>query len=127
MSLGRDWIIVQDARRLFQLASTLCDETTVINVVVDEIDTYKPKDPFTDSVPNKRYCSNACDQFEWGTKNLWLNSKLEKSDNKPQISLRNASAESVVAEVATLTKDTNLVTTMFLKLLEATSLVFILL
>ena len=62
-----------------------------------------------------------------GTKNLWLNSKLEKSDNKPQISLRNASAESVVAEVATLTKDTNLVTTMFLKLLEATSLVFILL
>ena len=62
-----------------------------------------------------------------GTKNLWLNSKLEKSDNKPQISLRNGSAESVVAGVATLTKDTNLVTTMFLKLLEATSLVFILL
>ena len=37
---------------------------------------------------------------------LWLNSKHEKSDNKPQISLGNASAESVVAEVATLTKDT---------------------
>ena len=31
---------------------------------------------------------------------------IEKSDNKPQISLGNASAESVVAEVATLTKDT---------------------
>ena len=36
---------------------------------------------------------------------MWLNSKHEKSDNKPQISLRNASAESI-AGVATLTKDT---------------------
>ena len=36
---------------------------------------------------------------------MWLNSKHEKSDNKPQISLGNASAESV-AGVATLTKDT---------------------
>ena len=39
------------------------------------------------------------------TTHLWLNSKHEKSDNKRQISLGNASAESVVAEVATLTKD----------------------
>ena len=37
---------------------------------------------------------------------LLLNSKHEKSDNKLQISLGNASAESVVAGVATLTKDT---------------------
>ena len=36
---------------------------------------------------------------------MWLNSKHEKSDNKPPISLRNASAESI-AGVATLTKDT---------------------
>ena len=40
-----------------------------------------------------------------GRPHLWLNSKHEKSDNKRQISLGNASAESVVAEVATLTKD----------------------
>ena len=36
------------------------------------------------------------------TTHLWLNSKHEKSENKPLISLGNASAESVVA---TLTKD----------------------
>ena len=41
------------------------------------------------------------------TTHLWLNSKHEKSDNKPQILLENASAESIVAEVTTLTKDTN--------------------
>ena len=35
------------------------------------------------------------------TTHLWLNSKHEKSDNKPQISLGNTSTESVVAEVAT--------------------------
>ena len=40
------------------------------------------------------------------TTHLWLNSNHEKSGNKPQISLGNASTESVVAEVATLTKDT---------------------
>ena len=40
------------------------------------------------------------------TTHLWLNSKHENSDNKPQISLGNTSAESIVAEVATLTKDT---------------------
>ena len=34
-----------------------------------------------------------------------LNSKHERSDDEPQISLRNSSAESVVAEVASLTKD----------------------
>ena len=33
------------------------------------------------------------------------NSKHEKSDDEPQISLRNSPAESVVAEVASLTKD----------------------
>ena len=33
------------------------------------------------------------------------NSKHEKSDDEPQISLRNSPAESVVADVASLTKD----------------------
>ena len=33
------------------------------------------------------------------------NSKHERSDDEPQISLRNSPAESVVAEVASLTKD----------------------
>ena len=40
------------------------------------------------------------------TTHLHLNSKHEKSVNKPQISLKNTSAEYFVAEVATLTKDT---------------------
>ena len=40
------------------------------------------------------------------TIHLWLNSKHKKSDNKLQISLGNASAENVVAGVATLSKDT---------------------
>ena len=52
------------------------------------------------------YCSNACHQFKWGDHTLVLNSKHEKSDNKLQISLGNASAESFVAGVATVTKDT---------------------
>ena len=39
MSLGRDRIIVQDARSLCQLASTSCDKTTVIHVIADETDT----------------------------------------------------------------------------------------
>ena len=47
-----------------------------------------------------------------------LNSKHEKSDNKPQISLGNASPESVVAEVATLTKDKSFVIVSMLKLLQ---------
>ena len=50
MSLGRDQIIVQDARSFCQLASTLCDKTTVIHVMVDEVDTYKLEDPFANSV-----------------------------------------------------------------------------
>ena len=33
------------------------------------------------------------------TTQLWLNSKHEKSDNMPQVSLGNSSAESVVAEL----------------------------
>ena len=36
---------------------------------------------------------------------MWLNSKVERSDNKPHISFWNASAASFVAEVAILTKD----------------------
>ena len=40
------------------------------------------------------------------TTHFWLNSKHEKSINTPQVSLGNSSAESVVAKVATLTKDT---------------------
>ena len=39
MSLGRDQIIVQDARSFCQFASTLCDKTTAIHVMADEIDT----------------------------------------------------------------------------------------
>ena len=39
------------------------------------------------------------------TTHLWLNSKHKRSDNKPQSSSGNASAESVVTEVATLTRD----------------------
>ena len=45
---------------------------------------------------------------EWSneeTTHLWLNSKVERSDNKPHISFWNASAASFVAEVAILTKD----------------------
>ena len=52
------------------------------------------------------------------TTHLRLNSKHEKSGNKPQISLGNASAESVVAEVATLTEDKSLTIVSMLKLLQ---------
>ena len=53
---------------------------------------------------NRTYCLNTCEweMFEWGTTHLRLNSKHKRSDNKPQILSGNASAESVVAEVATL-------------------------
>ena len=96
--------------------------------MADEIDSYKSEDPFADSVPIKGIAQMNVISSNEETTYLWLNSKHEKSDNKTQISLKNASAESVVAEVATSTKDTkNLVTTMLLKLLEAISLVFILL
>ena len=63
------------------------------------------------------------------TTQLWLNSKHEKSDNMPQVSLGNSSAESVVAEVATLTNDTKFSyhNVLLLKLLEETSLVSVLL
>ena len=63
MPLGRDSIIVLDAKSFYQLVSTLCDETTVIHVMADQTDTYKLEDPFADPVLNKRYCLNAC---EWG-------------------------------------------------------------
>ena len=128
MSLGRDWITAQDGRSFCQLASTLCDKTTEIHVMADEIDTYKLEDPFANSVPIKGICRMHVIGSNGETKHLWLNSKHEKSDNKSQISLGNTSAESVVAEVATLTKiPPNLVATMLLKLLGATSLVFMLL
>ena len=52
------------------------------------------------------YFSNACNQFEWADNTSGLDSKHEKSDNMCQVSLGNSSAESVIAEVATLTKDT---------------------
>ena len=82
----------------------LCDETTVIHVMADEIDTCKSEDPFGDPVLNRTFCLNTCEWgiFEWETAHLWLNSKGKKSDNKPQILSGNASAESVVAEVGTL-------------------------
>ena len=96
--------------------------------MADEIDTYKLEDPFANSVPIKGICQMHAIGSNGKTKHLWLNSKHEKSDNKSQISLGNTSAESVVAEVATLTKiPPNLVATMLLKLLGATSLVFMLL
>ena len=43
--------------------------------------------------------------FQLGHHTLWLNSKHKKSDNKPHISSGNSIDESVVAEVATLTRD----------------------
>ena len=104
MSLGRDRIIVQDAMSFCQLSSALCDKTTVIHVMGDEID--KSENPFANSVPIKGIARMHVISSNGETTHLWQNSKHEKSDNKPQISLGNASAESVVAEVATLTKDT---------------------
>ena len=106
MSLGRNWIIVQDGRSFCQLVSTLCDKTTAIHIMADEIDTYKLEGPFANSVPVKGICRMHVIVSNGETKHLWLNSKHEKSDNKSQISLGNTSAESVLAEVATLTKDT---------------------
>ena len=106
MSLGRDRIIVQDARSFCQLASRLCDKTTMIHVMADKIDTYKSEDPFANSVPIKGISQMHVISWNGETKHLWLNSKHEKSDNKTQISLGNTSAASLVAEVATLTKDT---------------------
>ena len=103
MSLGRDQIIVQDARSFSQLASTLCDKTTVNHVMADEIDTCKLEGPFANSVTIKGIARMHVINSNGETTHLWLNSKHEKSDNKPQISLGSASAE--IAEVATLTKD----------------------
>ena len=61
------------------------------------------------------------------TIHLRLNSKHKKSDNKLQISLGNASAESVVAGVATLTKDTKFSYHDVVKIVRVTLLVFTLL
>ena len=99
MSLGRDQIIVQDARSFCQFASTLCDKTTVIHVMADEIDTYKSEDSFSNSVQIKGIARMHVISSNGETTHLRLNSKNEKS-------LGNASAEIVVAGVATLTKDT---------------------
>ena len=99
ISLWRDQIIVQDARSFCQLASTLCDKTTVIHVMADEIDTYKSEDSFANSVQIKGIARMHVISSNGETTHLWLNSKNEKS-------LGNASAEIVVAGVATLTKDT---------------------
>ena len=74
--------------------------------MADEIDINKLEDPFANSVPIKGICRMHVIGSNGETKHLWLNSKHEKSDNKSQISLGNTSAESVVEEVATLTKDT---------------------
>ena len=72
----------------------------------DEIGTYKSEDPFANSVPIKGIVQMHMISLNGETTQLWLNSKHEKPDNKPQISLGNASAEIVVAGIATLTKDT---------------------
>ena len=53
MSLERDRIILQDVRSFCQLASTLCDKTTITHVLAYEIDICKSEDPFADSVPIK--------------------------------------------------------------------------
>ena len=65
-------------REPFQLASTICDETTVIHVMADDIDTYKSEDSFVDPVLNKRYCLNACDRFERGEHTLLAKFKTRK-------------------------------------------------
>ena len=71
--------------------------------------THKSEDPFANSVPVKGISQMHVISLNGETTHLWLNSKHEKSDHKPQISLGDTSAESVVAEIATLTKDTKLV------------------
>ena len=74
-----------------------------------ETDTYKAAEiemqirgPICWFCTNKRYCLNIYDQLKWG--NTFSIQNI-KSNNKPQISLGKASAESVVVEIATLTKN----------------------
>ena len=74
--------------------------------MADEINTYKLEHPFANSVPIKGISRMHVISLNGDTTHLWLNSKHEKSGNKPQISLGNTSAESDVVEVVTLTKDT---------------------
>ena len=61
------------------------------------------------------------------TIHLWQNSKHKKFDNKLQIPLGNASAESVVVGVATLSKDTKFSYHNVVKIVRVTLLVFTLL
>ena len=68
--------------------------------------THKSEDPFANSVQVKGVSQTHAISSNGETMYLWLNSKHEKSNNKLQISMGSTSAESVVAEVATLTKDT---------------------
>ena len=44
MSLGRDQVIVQDAKSFCQLALSSCDKTTVIHVTKEEVYVYHSKD-----------------------------------------------------------------------------------
>ena len=46
--------------------------------MADDIDTYKSEDPFADPVLNKRYCLNACYQFERGEHTLLAKFKTRK-------------------------------------------------
>lgn len=67
--------------------------------------TYKLEDPFAYSVSMKRITWTHMISSNGETTQLWLNSKYEKPGDKPQISLRNASPESFVAEETNLTGD----------------------
>ena len=96
--------------------------------MTDKIDTCKSEDPFANSVPIKGIAWMHVISSNRNTTHLRLNLKHEKPENRPQISLGNASAESVVAEVTTLTKDTKFSYHDVVKfVLEASLLVFILL
>ena len=51
--------------------------------MADEIDTYKSEDPFANSVSIKGIARMHVISSNGETTHLWLNSKHEKSDNKP--------------------------------------------
>ena len=78
MPLGRDQIIFQDARSFCQLASKLCDKTTVIHVMAKEVDTYKSQDPFADSVLNKQ---GVIQEF-WGGSKMKCDHDFDKALRK---------------------------------------------
>ena len=92
MSLGKERIIVQDAESFCQLAKQLTKRTTVIHVSKEEIEAYKGKNPFSDSVPVKGIFKTHVMRSNGKTTDLWLNSAYMKSD-PPCISIVNKSLE----------------------------------